>query len=107
MLPLTSYAWGSPGRYIQGAGELDRLAIHTEKFGKRAFAVIDEFFYKSFTKSLDTLYKDAGGAFLSFLYQTEIIQKSLLKKHLTRPVAFPRMSSSESVEEKHWIPPKP
>ena len=79
MLPLTSYAWGSPGRYIQGAGELDRLAIHTEKFGKRAFAVIDEFFYKSFTKRLDTLYKDAGGAFLSFLYQTEIT-KELIEK---------------------------
>lgn len=63
----------------QGAGELDRLAIHTEKFGKRAFAVIDEFFYKSFTKRLDTLYKDAGGAFLSFLYQTEIT-KELIEK---------------------------
>lgn len=50
MLPLTSYAWGSPGRYIQGAGELDRLAIHTEKFGKRAFAVIDEFFYNHLQK---------------------------------------------------------
>ena len=34
MLPLTSYAWGSPGRYIQGAGELDRLAIHTEIYKK-------------------------------------------------------------------------
>ena len=75
MLPLTSYAWGSPSRYIQGAGELDRLAVHTEKFGKRAFAVIDEFFYESFTKRLDTLYKDAGGAFLSFLYKTEITKE--------------------------------
>ena len=43
MLPLTSYAWGSPGRYIQGAGELDRLAIHTEKFGKRALLSLMNF----------------------------------------------------------------
>ena len=64
---------------IQGAGELDRLAIHTEKFGKRAFAVIDEFFYKSFTERLNTLYENAGGAFLSFLYQTEIT-KELIEK---------------------------
>lgn len=75
MLPMTSYAWGSPSRYIQGAGELERLAVHTEKFGKRAFAIIDTFFYNKFTHDFDELYRNAGGAFEGFRYHTEITKE--------------------------------
>ena len=75
MIPMTSFAWGSPSRYIQGAGELNRLAIHTEKFGKRAFAVIDSFFFEEFTKILSRNYDNAGGAFCSFEYNIEITKK--------------------------------
>lgn len=75
MLPLTSYAWGSPGRYIQGAGELKRLAVHTRKFGRRAFAVIDTFFYEEFTRDLGELYRKDDGAFQSFKYETEITKE--------------------------------
>ena len=72
---LTSCAWGSPSRYIQGAGELERLAVHTEKFGKRVFAIVDCFFFEEFTKKLSALYDKAGGAFLSFQYDTEITEE--------------------------------
>lgn len=43
MVNTTTRAWGSPGRYIQGPGELMRLAVHTKKYGKRIIAVIDEY----------------------------------------------------------------
>lgn len=33
----------APTRYIQGPGELDRLAEHTGRLGTRAFAIADEF----------------------------------------------------------------
>lgn len=75
MKPTTSYAWGSPSRYIQGAGELDRLAVHTEKFGKKAFAVIDSFFFEEFTERLNALYEERGGQFRSFLYECEITKE--------------------------------
>ena len=46
MVNTTARAWGSPSRYIQGPGELMRLAMHTKKYGKKIFAVIDEYFLR-------------------------------------------------------------
>lgn len=43
-------AFSSPGKYIQGPGELDRLTEHTEKFGENVFALIDPYFYESMSK---------------------------------------------------------
>lgn len=40
-----SRAWGSPSRYIQGMGEIQKLPEHTAKFGDRVGAVIDVFFF--------------------------------------------------------------
>lgn len=54
---MKSRAWGSPSRYIQGPGELKRLPEHTEKYGGRIGAVIDEFFFDSYTKMLNEQYE--------------------------------------------------
>lgn len=87
MNPLISCAFGSPGRYIQGPKELDRLNVHTEKFGKKAFAVIDSFFFDEFTAKLTAIYETSDGAFESFMYHTEIT-KELIEQASAKALAF-------------------
>jgi glycerol dehydrogenase len=41
-----SRGWGSPGRYIQGPGELGNLAKYTSVYGQRVLAVVDQFFMR-------------------------------------------------------------
>lgn len=74
---ITARAWGSPSRYIQGPGEFGRLPVHTQKYGKRAGAVIDEYFYEEYTKQLAELYREAGGDFSSVKYTEEITKKRI------------------------------
>ena len=40
-------AFGSPGKYIQRAGEIDRLGDHLKPLGKRAFVLVDAFVLKN------------------------------------------------------------
>ena len=72
---VMSRAWGSPSRYIQGAGEIKRLPEHTEKYGDRIGAVIDEFFFDSYTKMLKNQYEKKGKVFCSVKYDKEITVK--------------------------------
>ena len=44
MLTSTTRAFGSPGRYIQGPGELEHLCDYTQDYGKTVFAIIDSYF---------------------------------------------------------------
>ncbi|MGM0502808.1 MAG: glycerol dehydrogenase, partial [Bacillota bacterium] len=50
-------ALSSPGKYIQGPGELDRLIEHTKDFGKNVLALIDPYFYESMSKRLEDQYE--------------------------------------------------
>lgn len=43
MLTSTTRAFGSPSRYIQGYGELERLQNYTADYGKKVLAIIDPF----------------------------------------------------------------
>ena len=74
-MSMMSRAWGSPSRYIQGAGEIKRLPEHTEKYGDRIGAVIDEFFFDSYTKMLKNQYEKKGKVFCSVKYDKEITVK--------------------------------
>ena len=53
MVNTTARAWGSPSRYIQGPGELMRLAMHTNKYGKKIYAVIDEYFFEDYGSKVE------------------------------------------------------
>ena len=77
MLKTTTRAWGSPGRYLQGPGELMRLTAHTKAYGKSVFGVIDEYFYESYTGKLSSLFEKEGKVFESFCYHTEITEKRI------------------------------
>ena len=52
MLTSTTRAFGSPSRYIQGYGELERLQDYTADYGKKVLAIIDPFFYDTLSPSL-------------------------------------------------------
>ncbi len=67
-----SRAWGSPSRYIQGMGEIQRLPEHTAKFGDRVGAVIDVFFFDSYTKILKNRYEEREQSFHSIKYEEEV-----------------------------------
>ena len=59
---MTSIAFGSPGRYIQGPGELYRLPLHTEKYTGVVFALIDTYFYDAMSQELAERYADGNCA---------------------------------------------
>ena len=77
MLQTSTIAWGSPSRYIQGPGEIHRLPEHTQKYGTRIFAVIDQFFYADYTLLLKNIYEKMHVCFESFEYHTEITKKRI------------------------------
>ncbi|MCD8349775.1 MAG: glycerol dehydrogenase [Planctomycetaceae bacterium] len=47
-----SRAFSSPGKYIQGPGELDNIFVYASVFGARAIIIIDPFFYESLQATL-------------------------------------------------------
>jgi len=71
--------WGSPGRYIQGPGELMRLPQYTAQFGPKIFAVIDQFFYEELCKELGKLYVENGGAFQALLFDAEVTEAEIAR----------------------------
>ena len=72
-----SIAFGSPGRYIQGAGELSRLAEHAAKFGSRVFAVIDPYFYEDLSGSLKRSCGDKDMEFIGMPFSGEITKEEI------------------------------
>lgn len=73
----TTMSFGSPGRYIQGPGELNRLPEHTEKFGKKIFAIIDPYFYESYETMLTALYAKANAQFECMPFESEVTSERI------------------------------
>ena len=67
-------SFGGPSRYIQGPGEMDRLAMHTEKFGNKMFAIIDPFFYDDLSPKLKKQYEDAGASFEAVPFEVDVTE---------------------------------
>lgn len=76
-LTTTTMAWGSPGRYIQGPGELGNLPKYTGKYGDNVFVIIDQFFFDEFTEKLGKLYKDLPGVFQTVKFSTEVSEEQI------------------------------
>lgn len=53
-------AYGGPGKYIQRAGELARLASHIAPLGRRALVLIDGFLHDALRTSVDAQLQAAG-----------------------------------------------
>ena len=80
MVNTTARAWGSPSRYIQGPGELMRLAMHTKKYGKKIFAVIDEYFFEDYGSKLESMYEKEPNYIVFAIIQR--LQRSVLMRRL-------------------------
>ncbi len=76
-LKTTTMAWGSPGRYIQGPGELMNLPNYTSKYGENVFAIIDQFFFEDLTEKLSKLYRERTGKFLTTIFNTEVSEEQI------------------------------
>lgn len=79
-LTTTTRSWGSPGRYIQGPGELDNLPKYTSMFGENVFVVIDQFFYDSLTEKLSKMYEGLPGTFKTAVFNSEVSEEQIAEK---------------------------
>lgn len=71
----TTRAWCSPGRYIQGPGEISNIELYSSKLGKSVVAIIDIFFFESLTKKLADIYRDTESEIATIVYQTEVTEQ--------------------------------
>lgn len=71
MLTSTTRAFGSPSRYIQGYGELERLHDYTADYGKKVLAIIDPFFYDTLSPALKDQFETAGAVIESVKFGGE------------------------------------
>lgn len=70
MLSSATRAFGSPLRYIQGAGEFDRLPVYTAPYGN-ACVLIDGFLYPDLNARLEKAYGESGQKFVSISFNGE------------------------------------
>ena len=77
MIASRTMSFGSPGRYIQGPGEIRRLAQHTAKYGDKVFSVIDPFFYDSLTPQLTAQYEEQNAQFTSIPFEHEVTEERI------------------------------
>lgn len=82
-LEKTTRGWCSAGRYIQGPGEFLNLMSYTNKFGKRAWAVIDQFYFDSFSVKLEQMAKPLGSCVQSVIFDKEVTEQ-LIEEYKTR-----------------------
>jgi glycerol dehydrogenase len=57
---LTGRSFGGPGKYIQRAGEIDRLAHHLRDLGSSAFLLVDGFVFETMGKSIARSFEGTG-----------------------------------------------
>lgn len=70
-------AWGSPGRYIQGPGELMNLPEYTARFGKRVFIIIDQFFFNELTAKLKERYSGEDAEIKTIIFNSEVTERQI------------------------------
>ncbi len=68
----TTRGFCCPERYIQGPGEFNNLAKFAAKFGKKLFAIIDQFFFESLTVKLKELCDGTDLSVETMIYNTEV-----------------------------------
>ncbi len=64
--------WGSPSRYFQGPGLLKKLETYTSKFGDNAFAIIDQFFFETFSRQLKSNFEGTGSNISTQIFDSEV-----------------------------------
>lgn len=78
-LNIQTRAFASPGKYIQGPGEIRNLKEYTEVFGNRVFFVIDVFFFDSYTKMLAEMYQNSSSSILTEKFGGEVTESEIMR----------------------------
>jgi len=60
MINKSARGFGSPGKYIQGPGELLRLCEYTNLYGRNVSVIIDSFLYANTSKSVVSIYPEGS-----------------------------------------------
>jgi glycerol dehydrogenase len=69
--------WGSPPRYFQGPNELSNLQKYSIKFGKRVYAIIDQFFFKELTERLFDDFANTESVIETAIFDSEVTEKQI------------------------------
>jgi glycerol dehydrogenase len=73
----TIIGFGSPSRYFQGHGQLDRLEFYTKGFGSKVLALIDPFFFTEMTTNLDRLYAAGDSTITTEAFKEEVTDREI------------------------------
>lgn len=80
MIDKRTRGFASPGKYIQGAGELNKLEKYTSKYGKNVAILIDSFFYATMSTRLNEQYaEDSNVQFIEFGGECSVSEINLFK----------------------------
>lgn len=69
--------WGSPSRYFQGPGLLEKLSDYTGLYGKRVFAVIDRFFFEELSVKLKKEFANTDSELESIIFNSEVTEERI------------------------------
>lgn len=67
----------SPGKYVQGSGELSRLNTYTEKLGKQPLILITESGYKRIGSTIEKSFKESGTKITFDYFNRECCKKEI------------------------------
>jgi len=73
----TIIGFGSPSRYFQGHGQLNRLESYSRGFGRKVLALIDPFFFAEMTIRLESLYAAGYSTIITEEFRVEITEKEI------------------------------
>jgi len=72
MIQHQTRAFGSPGRYIQGRYEIERLKEYTDAYGKKVFILVDTYFFKEYDAFFEQMYREGGSTVIVQEFKGEI-----------------------------------
>jgi glycerol dehydrogenase len=73
----TTIGFGSPSRYFQGHGLLDKLESYSRRFGTKVMALIDPFFFHEMTVHLENLYSEGNSTITTEEFRKEVTVKEI------------------------------
>ncbi len=72
-----SRAFGAPGKYIQGPGELDRLPTYAKSYGDRGLLLLDPFFQKDWENRLVKAFEQKGLTLFHRIFHGECTEREI------------------------------
>jgi len=73
----TTIGFGSPSRYFQGYGQLNKLESYSRRFGTKVLALIDPFLFHEMTVRLEKLYAAGDSTITTEEFREEVTVKEI------------------------------